>query len=70
MIKSRPRAASALLFCAPLRAVRRGGDRVYIQKIVFILLLFDFDCLPPLSPFDFDSLPFIFEIAFYLIFAQ
>ena len=29
---SRPRAASALLFCAPLRAVRRGGDRVYISK--------------------------------------
>lgn len=32
MIKSRPRAASSSLFCAPLRAVRRGGDRVYISK--------------------------------------
>lgn len=40
------------------------------QKIVFILLLFDFDYLPPLSPFDFDSLPFIFEIAYYIIFKQ
>lgn len=29
---SRLPAASALLFCAPLRAVRRGGDRVYISK--------------------------------------
>ena len=40
------------------------------QKIVFILLLFDFDYLPPLSPFDFDSLAFIFEIAYYIIFKQ